>query len=286
MATDYYNQLHPRAMRTSKVFAATSGWIHRFKVRHGFGKGGVHVVRKVQESKKEDHENMRYEYVCRVEEAARVHGPDYVINMDETPAKVCEMVATGWKKKSSKKLVVGTWGSDKKQITIMPAVTLSGKKLPLAWIHKAKTYQAIRQMNIPGSIRSYISNKGWVTEAVMCNYIREVIVPYIGGHSAALVIDDYAAHWTEAVETLAEQHNIELIRVPPTTTPEHQPLDVSVMGPMKRIRQKLANEYRWDHIACADDISECVTRAYQAYNLIDKSTIVKGWREAIPTLDL
>lgn len=286
MAVDYYHLLHPRAARSMRQFSAPSAWIHRFKVRHGFCRSKIKVVRKIKESKKEDYEQMKYEYVCHVEEAVQKYGGDRVINMDETPANVCEMPLTGWKPKENAKLVIGTWGDQKKQITLMPAVTVSGKKLPLAWIHKAKTYRAVSSMKIPGSIRTYISNKGWVTGPVMLNYIKEVIVPYLAGHAGALLVDDYGAHWTDAVEELAAQHNIQLIHVPPTTTAECQPLDVAVMGPFKRIRERLANEYRWDHIACADDVVECVNRSYAAYNLIDKDTIVKGWRDAVPTLDI
>ena len=244
------------------------------------------MVRKVNESVKQDLDSLKHEYVCRVEEAVEVCGADCVINMDETPAKLCEAPTVGWKSYNSKKLVIGTWGDVKKQITLMPAITVSGHRLPLAWIHKAKTYRGIREMRIPGNIRSYISNKGWVTEQVMLNYIREVVIPYLSGRHGALVLDDYAAHWTPAVQSLAAENGIELIHVPPTTTAECQPLDVAVMGPMKRIRERLANEYRWDHISCADDISECVNRAYQAYNLIDERIICKGWSDAVPNLQL
>lgn len=101
-------------------------------------------------------------------------------------------------------------------------------------------------MMLPPQVHSYISHKGWMNGQIMVEWMKEIVIPYLNGTPGALVMDDYAAHWVDEVLDLARLHQIELIRVPPTTTWECQPLDISVMGPMKQIRQRLSNETRWE----------------------------------------
>jgi hypothetical protein len=106
-AIKYWNQLHPHPHRSTKPFNASDGWIQRFKRRHNFCRGKPKMVRKIPQSKKQDYEEMKYHFICYVEEAINKYGPDLVLNMDETPCKTVECPTQAWGSKAKgKKLYV------------------------------------------------------------------------------------------------------------------------------------------------------------------------------------
>lgn len=287
MAIDYYKQLHPHECNTRKTgpnFTASDGWIQRFKARHEICSRKPRMVKKVKASQADDVFNDQVTLALQIEEAVRKYGADYVLNMDESPCWTCEIPQHGWATKESGKCEVLTWGNPKERISLMPCITASGKKLRFSWIKKAKTYKAIREMKLPGDCASYFSNKGWVNEGIMCYWLNEVVKPYLQRKPAAIILDEYYAHWTLNVVNLCEELNIEMIQVPGGTTAVCQPLDISVMGPMKQLRQRLANEHRWNNISVLDNAEEAVIRAYQAYQLIDAETIKRGWKTVSPQL--
>ena len=170
------------------------------------------------------------------------------------------------------------------QVTVIATVTAAGGKLPMGWVHKAKTFKKVRQMKIKGDVHSFISAKGWMNANIMIQYMNEIVIPYLKGRPGALVTDEYAAHWTDEVIALAAANNIELIRVPPTTTSQRQPLDCAVFGPFKQIRQGIALKTRHTEISVLDNPEEAVIRASKAWEFITKKTIQQGWIQACPPL--
>jgi len=102
-AQQYWSSLHStsHSLRSIPPFRASDGWIARFKTRHGFSSGKMEYVKKVAESKKADLESAQYAYVCEVEEAVETYTACCVLNMDETPAKCCDLPGRAWKNKGS-----------------------------------------------------------------------------------------------------------------------------------------------------------------------------------------
>jgi hypothetical protein len=286
-ARKYWEELHlhDRGTRTYRAFHASDGWIQRFKGRNGFCRMKPKMVKKIKFSQQQDVESKKLDYMCEVEEAVEKYGADCVLNMDETPAKCCEMPTSGWANRGMDNLSILTWGNEKKNVTLMPTISVSGNKLLLAWIHAAKTYKAIREMNLPPSIHSYHSPSGWINETVFIQYMTDIVKPYLGARRGALIVDDYGAHWTPAVLVAASSLGIELIHVPEHFTAELQPLDISVNGSFKLIRQQIANEERWNNISMLDNVEETVRRAAKAWQRIEKETIIRGWRKACPPLE-
>lgn len=291
MAIDYYIQLNPAQCRSKRgtnalPFTASEGWISRFKARHNFKKRAIEYKQTPKTSVVQDRENDKYAFVCMIEEAVDNYGADYVFNMDETPAKLCEPPRSGWATDDMDKITLGTLqNSNKKKITIMPTITVSGKKLKFAWINDAKTNREIFNMFLPAHINSYFSQKGWIVSSIMLEYLRQIVKPYLNGKPGALIVDDYGAHWTPEVRNYAAEIKLELIPVPPGCTDGFQPLDISVNGPMKRKRQRIAVEQRYKGVSVLDSKQETVLRASQAYDEIDKKCIISGWIQACPPLE-
>jgi len=59
----------------------------------------------------------------------------------------------------------------------------------------------------------------------MCSFLAQL-------RPAALIIDSYAAHFTQAVRSTAASLNIQLIKIPAGCTSDLQPLGVGFNGPL------------------------------------------------------
>lgn len=68
---------------------------------------------------------------------------------------------------------------DKRQITALLASTLSGKLLPLELIYQGLTDKCHPKVNFPKSWHITHSENYWSNEKTMCDYIDNVIIPYV-----------------------------------------------------------------------------------------------------------
>ena len=80
-------------------------------------------------------------------------------------------------------LVHTSIGSLGQQITTLPCISAAGDKLPLAVVVKGKTPRCLRRITNPPSpaiqrVRFYYSQKGWVNEEIMLQWLRDVVQPY------------------------------------------------------------------------------------------------------------
>lgn len=161
----------------------------------------------------------------------------------------------------------------------MPTITCSGRKLPLAFINRSKTDKFKNKMNIPNNMHAYWSTNGWVNESIMLYYLDEIIKPNLSSKGGALVLDEFAAHWTPKVVDKADQMKLRLIKVPAGQTSTLQPLDISCMGPMSKTREKLYMEMKMLKPDEKDNVQNAIQRANEAYKQLDSHTIVKGWKQ-------
>lgn len=125
---------------------------------------------------------------------------------------------------------------------------------------------------------SFYSNTGWINTGVMLHYLDRIIKPALGPKGGALILDDYKAHWTEPVIDKANQLKLRLIKVPPGETSRFQPLDISVMGPMSKARERMYIEDKLLKTNSKDNIENALERAEKSYREIDEHTIVKGFK--------
>jgi hypothetical protein len=63
------------------------------------------------------------------------------------------------------------------------------------------------------------------------------------GETALLIFDGHSSHESEEADQVAEENNIQFIRLPSHTTHKLQPLDVGVFGPMQAAWRKQSKEY-------------------------------------------
>jgi hypothetical protein len=286
MAILFYNDLHPQntKLRQSK-FSASTGWVQRFKARWNFPSHKIKPVARISKQA----ENLNTEKIAvfknEVVNALLEYDPAMVLNMDETPLKCVEMPLKGWNKIGSKNALKSKAKNIKNNITLMPTVTAAGTKLPLAWINKGKTDLGISRKTLPENIFSYWSESGWVNAGIMLRYLKEIVLPYTKKRPAALLLDNYGAHWEECVTDFCSKNKLRLIEVPEGETGQLQPLDVSVNAAMKNKRRKLYVEDRIADPDTCDSVEKAVWRGHASYDSVNSEVIKKGWKPAIDSLD-
>lgn len=202
--------------------------------------------------------------------------------MDETPAPFLEIPRKTWGDRGKKKkYVIKTVKRMKGQVTLMPTISAAGRKLKLAWINAGKTNMAIKKMKLPGKVISFHSPKGWTNEAVMIKYLQQVIVNHTQGANCALILDDYGAHWTEAVQNAAAHHNIQLIKVPKGLTPILQPLDISFNSQFNYLRGIECQNEMVRNKGVVEEREKIIQRAAVAYHKVTKKIVLNGWKPII-----
>ena len=168
--------------------------------------------------------------------------PSLILNWDQTAIK---LVPTGeWTMHRAKDRVIPIASSDdKRQITAVLGVTLTGEYLPPQLIYQGKTLRCHPKVSFPQEWDIWHSDNHWSTEDTMTRYIEEIVVPYLlqnrealklaKTHPAVAIFDCFKGQTTPGILTLLERHNIIPIHIPANCTDKLQPLDVSINKPLK-----------------------------------------------------
>ena len=278
-ARKYFRLLHPSYMNREHHRSFSDGWVQGFKARHGFSTKATYRSEVVKSLDEGEQLEKACEYILAVNSAVEKYGSSLVINMDETPTPFREIPRTSWGDKGKKeKLVIKTQKRAKGSITLIPTVAVSGNKLPLCWINPAKTDRLIKKLDLPTSVKSFYSLKGWTTEGVMLKYLDDVVVPYTKRRPCALLVDSFRAHWTPMVRQASWWYNIELIEVPKGQTPLFQPLDISCNAQFKHLRVEECHDASNRGVMDLEDKGQIVRRAAKAYDKISREVVRSGWK--------
>jgi len=272
--------------RAGHPFHASDGFVSAFKKRNRLSS---HKMKATYHAAARDTQQMEYdvlEYVHAARTAVDKYGPQLVLNMDETPVPKVEHPCTGVVATASPHAApCGTSASPKQNFTSFACIAASGDKLPLSMVLKGKTQLVVRRMLRGASpavrrIHFYTSQKGWINSDILVRWIHEVVQPYTAGRPAALLLDDYPAHWTAEVKAAAAAIQLELIKVPPSQTAEYQPLDVCYHGPMANIRARLWMVQRRLLPDAKDTNQAAAERAQLAYDAMSKQAGADAFAKA------
>jgi hypothetical protein len=277
--------IHPT--RSTPLFRASDHFVTGFKKRQ---KLSSHRTDIKHISKKENERDMELEketYVYDVLVSRYLYGDKLVLNMDESPVMkvdipVTAVVETGCSHAAHITSNAGALGT---KITTIPCISAAGNKLPLSAILRGKTERCLSNIRDYASVdikkvKLYYSEKGWINENIMLKWLNDVVNPYTHSRPAALIMDSYKAHWTNAVQLAASKMNLHLILVPPGTTSELQPLDVGFNGALVMKRKQIWSEHKLYSPFEEDTRQLAVERAQQAYAAQPKSTGVRAFRES------
>ena len=90
------------------------------------------------------------------------------------------------------------------------------------------------------------SCSGWFDACCFVDWFEAQFLPEIKTlpGKKILIGDNLSSHFNSRVLTLAQEHQIEFVCLPPNSTHVLQPLDVAFFGPLKQSWRKILNEWK------------------------------------------
>lgn len=196
-------------------------WFLNFKKRHGLS---IKKPQAVEFSRKkmtdpfviQTYFDLLYK---QLEDLNLFDKPELIWNLDET--SVCtdpsKTKIVGQKGKSCSRT---TGGCGKENITCLAAVSAAGNKAsPLVIFKGLNVWSSwipdIGEESYPNM--SYAASKnGWITSEIFYNYLEDKLIPEFGENRPVLLLyDGHSTHVTDKVITLARNHNITILKLPP-----------------------------------------------------------------------
>ncbi|XP_004590685.2 tigger transposable element-derived protein 2 [Ochotona princeps] len=272
-------------------FNASSGWLTRFKQRHGIPKAAG------KGTKLKGDETAASEFCGNFQEFVERENlqPEQIYGADQT--------GLFWKCLPARTLALDTeqstseYRSSRERIIIMCCANATGlHKLNLCVVGKAKKPRAFKGTDLANLPVTYFSQKGaWMERSVFRQWFDKYFVPQVQKHlkskglleKAVLLLDFPPAHPDEEMLSSADGRII-VKYLPPNVTSLIQPMSQGVLATVKRyyragLMQKFVEEgidpkTFWKNLTVLDAIFE-VSRAW---NMIKSSTITKAWKKLIP----
>ena len=221
-----YQQLYPG--RSDDDFKASSGWLHRFKKRHG-----IRQLSMQGESLSADvgaSEEFRSFFHKFVEQHNFTQ--DQLFNCDETDAS--EKCAKNFK-------------SPKDRVTLMATANDSGDfQLPLVFIHKSAKPRCFSGINMSALPVHYYSQKScWMDSLTFKDWFHKHFVPTVTKYlelkslsPQALLLLDNAPSYSSVCTFVSADGKIKCMCLPPNVTSLIQPMDQGVTENIKRRYKK------------------------------------------------
>lgn len=275
-------------------FDASSGWLTRFKQRHGIREIGVHGEKLSGDQQAADDFQQEFETLVSKEDLSF----EQIYNADEsglfwkclptrTLAFECERQAPGHK-------------SSKERYTIMSCSNATGShKLRLAVIGKAKkprSFKGTRADNLP--VDYFNQTRGWMDQSIFKQWFDKVFVVEVRKHlkaknlpeKAVLLIDNAPSHPSTSVLKSTDGKFFAMF-LPPNVTALIQPMDQGVIASMKRqYRTKLLMtkieegcdlKQFWKEYTILDSIYDIAS----AWESVKQLTLIKSWRKIFPKIE-
>ena len=180
-----------------------------------------------------------------------------------------------------KKKIVIKGIEDKREITTLLAVTLSGALLPPQLLYEGKTEWCHPHVTFPTDWDIFHTDNHWSNSSTVLRFFEKVLNPYLQSKHVELelpptqktlvLLDVFRAHHTtEVLQKLAEA-NILAVFIPPNCTDKLQPLDLSVNKSFKNEMRKCFVEWYSNCVA-----KELISgKAINEINIGLKMSIVK-----------
>lgn len=272
-------------------FSASPSYIRRFKFAHRLSSIRTKLThaRKIkEEEEKRDVDAEAAAYIEQCNKAIQEFGAHLVLNMDETPAKLAEVPRTAIRRTNSGEAAkITTHANERLNVTTFPTISAAGDKLPMCAIIAGTTERSLRKITaganaIVQKVHLFYSESGWINSGIMLRYLKEVVQPYTRNRNAALILDDYKAHWTDEVQAAAAEMNLTLIPLPnfKGATAQLQPLDVQFNGPLKTTRAAIWASRRLHMPDAEDSYQALIERVQLAYEAQDRNFVKNAFVKA------
>ena len=219
----------------------------------------------------------------------------YIINMDQTPVFFSMVPNKTPNIAGARSINVRTSTGSTMRLTCAVTVSAAGDILRpfIVFMGKrdgriAREFQNPKKSGFPVDCSYICQDRAWMDEAVMLQWVKEVLEPWLkhvpAGIVPYLLLDSYKCHLMSSVVHAIQDLGIEVEHIPGGCTGLVQPLDVGVNTPLKnRIRRKW-EEYMLEEGLAKMTVSKPLTRQRMATWVTESSDdlsehIVKAaWR--------
>ncbi|XP_048248519.1 tigger transposable element-derived protein 6-like [Haliotis rufescens] len=249
-------------------FSYSTGWLYRFKLRHGIKMHKVHgeSASVSLELVKEGRESLQ--------EVLLEYNPCDIFNCDETgllykiePNSTLSTVPVSGKKQA------------KDRLTVMLTCNATGtEKLKPLVIHKYNTPRCFGRSFDPTSVcHWYVNKKAWMTSLIFKAWLlildRQM---RLERRHVILLLDNAPSHAT--VDTT----NVKCHFLPPNTTVHIQPLDAGIIKNFKLYYKKQQMKLHLDNVEAEEiqplDVKRALLFIRAAWNEVKQDTIINCWR--------
>lgn len=211
-------------------FKASSGWLHKFKVRNDI------VFRKLLgESASADY-TAAINFLETIKEIYQKYDPKDIFNCDETALFYKTMPNKSFVRRNCSDKNVKCV---KERITVLLCCSKSGEKLPPLFIGKFKNPRVFKKLNLEDLEILYDYNKNaWMTKEIFAKWLTKLNQKFVeDNRSIILMLDNCTSHIN-----LSNLSNIKLIFLPSNTTSLIQPLDAGIIKNFKDFYKNLLVE--------------------------------------------
>ena len=174
-----------------------------------------------------------------------------IINWDHTGIHYVPVGAWTMEKEGSKRVEI-TGMDDKRQITAVLAITMSGHYLPPQIIYQGKTRKCLPVVKFPSNWHATFTENHWANELTTLQYIDAILLPYVKqkrqelklpNHPCLVIFDRFKAQCTSTILEVLEENNIFVSLIPAHCTDRLQPLDISVNCSVKQFLRTQFHEW-------------------------------------------
>lgn len=275
-------------------FDASSGWLYRFKQRHGIRE--LDIQGEILSGDKDAAEEFVADFNKFVESENLL--PEQIFNTDES--------GLYWKCLPTKTLAFQTEKNapghkvSKERLTILTCSNASGtKKLKMVVIGKAKkprSFKGTEAKNLP--VLYYNQKKGWMNQLIFGDWFKHHFVPQVKDYlkaaglpeKAVLVLDNAPSHPSEA-SLKSDDGKIFVKYLPPNVTALIQPMDQGVIASFKKmyrtdvLRKLIEEENDLKTFLKKFTILDAIYESASAWEKVKKTTLIRAWKKIFPDID-
>ena len=272
-------------------FKASTGWLDRFKKRHGISQ--VSVAGEIRSADSEAAQSYPEKLQQIITDGD--YSPEQIYNADETglcykmlPGKTLAVKNDAHKHEGFKKI--------KDRVTILFCVNKTGnhKVKPLC-VGKYKNPRCFHHLNRSTLPLTYdFSRNAWMTATIFENWFQKEFVPSVRKHlrqqrlepKAFLLLDNCPDH-SPADNLVSRDGKIRVSYLPKNTTSKIQPLDQGVISAFKMIyRRELIKKIVDDERPVQEslkaiNVKEMIHLSGQSWEIVSATSIEKCWMKGL-----
>ena len=145
--------------------------------------------------------------------------------------------------------VHGRSSGNKIQTTVVMCASASGNVIPPMVIFKGeKLNHELTKDEVPGTLYG-LSENGWIDHEPFFHWLNNHFVKHIPPtQPVLLLLDGHSTHFTPEAIRKSKKQDIEVIALPPHTTPQAQPLDVSFFKSLKSHWSAVCHMYMSENV--------------------------------------